>query len=91
MGSPGIPILQSTINSPLFPLLGMLGGYLVIMRTNPVRVALRDGFRCIIRFKRMWLLFAVLALAYSAFQFVVFGPSQSSVDLRLEQFAFWES
>ena len=91
MGSSGIPILQSTINSSLLPLLGMLGGYLVIMRTNPVRVALRDGFRCIMRFKRIWLLFAVLALAYSAFQFVVFSPLQSSVDLRLEQFAFWES
>ena len=91
MGSPGIPILQSTINSSLLPLLGMLGGYLVVMRTNPVRVALRDGFRCIMRFKRIWLLFAVLALAYSAFQFVVFSPLQSSVDLRLEQFAFWES
>ena len=91
MGSLGIPILQSTINSSLLPLLGMLGGYLVIMRTNPVRVALRDGFRCIMRFKRIWLLFAVLALAYSAFQFVVFSPLQSSVDLRLEQFAFWES
>ena len=61
------------------------------MRTNPVRVALRDGFRCIMRFKRIWLLFAVLALAYSAFQFVIFSPLQSSVDLRLEQFAFWES
>ena len=50
MGSLGIPILQSTINSSLLPLLGILAGYLVIMRTNPVRVALRDGFRCIMRF-----------------------------------------
>ncbi len=45
------------------------------MRTNPVRVALRDGFRCVMRFKRIWLLFALLALAYSAFQFVVFTPA----------------
>ena len=91
MGSLGIPILQVSSTSSFFPLLGMLAGYLVVMRTNPVRVALRDGFRCIMRFKRIWLLFALLALAYSAFQFVVFGPLQSSADLRLEQFAFWES
>ena len=91
MGSPGIPILQFSITPSLLPLLGMLGGYLVVMRTNPVRVALRDGFRCMLRFKRIWLLFALLALAYSAFQFVVFSPLQASADLRLEQFAFWES
>lgn len=91
MESLGIPILQSSITSSLLPLLGLLGGYLVVMRTNPIRIALRDGFRCIVRFKRIWLLFALLALAYSAFQFVVFSPLQSSADLRLEQFAFWES
>ena len=45
-------ILQSTITPALLPLLGMLAGYFVIMFTNPVRVALRDGFRCILRFKR---------------------------------------
>lgn len=75
----------------VYPLLGMLGGYFVVMLTNPVRVALRDGLRCSMRFKRLWLLFALLALAYSAFQFVVFTPLQSAADLRLEQFAFWES
>jgi hypothetical protein len=75
----------------VYPLLGMLGGYVVVMLTNPVRVALRDGLRSIMRFKRLWLLFALPALAYSAFQFVVFTPLQSPADLRLEQFAFWES
>ncbi len=75
----------------VYPLLGMLLGYALVMLTNPVRVALRDGFRCNLRFKRVWLLFALLALAYSAFQFVVFTPFQSEADLRLEQFAFWES
>ena len=69
----------------------MLVGYVVVMRTNPVRIALRDGFRCIMRFKRLWLLFALLALAYSAFQFAIFTPLQSDADLRLEQFAFWDS
>ncbi|MGI8955492.1 MAG: hypothetical protein ACR2II_01075 [Chthoniobacterales bacterium] len=75
----------------VYPLLGMLAGYSLVMLANPVRVALRDGFRCSLRFKRVWLLFALFALAYSAFQFVVFSPLQSSADLRVEQFAFWES
>lgn len=91
MGAVGIPLLQYFITPALYPLLGMLGGYLLLMLSNPVRVALRDGFRCIMRFKRLWLVFAFLALAYSTFQFVVFTPLQSTADLRLEQFAFWES
>ena len=69
----------------------MLVGYAVLMLANPVRVALRDGFRAAMRFKRLWLLFALLALAYSTFQFLAFAELQSSADLRLEQFAFWES
>jgi hypothetical protein len=91
MGAVGIPLLHYSITPALYPLLGMLGGYVVVMLTNPVRVALRDGLRSIMRFKRLWLLFALPALAYSAFQFVVFTPLQSAADLRLEQFAFWES
>ncbi len=75
----------------VYPLLGMLGGYLLLLFTNPVRVALRDGFRCLIRFKRLWVVFALLALAYSAFQFAIFTPLQPTSDLHLEQFAFWES
>jgi hypothetical protein len=75
----------------VYPLLGMLGGYLLVMRTNPVRIALRDGFRCNLRFKRLWFVFALLALAYSTFQFAVFTPLQSAADLRLEQLAFWDS
>ena len=71
-----------------YPLLGMLGGYLLVMLTNPVRVALRDGFRCTLRFKRLWLLFALFAFAYSTFLFAVFTPLQSTDDLRLEQLAF---
>jgi hypothetical protein len=91
MGAVGIPLLHYSITPVLYPLHGILGGYVVVMLTNPVRVALRDGSRSIMRFKRLWLLFALPALAYSAFQFVVFTPLQSAADLRLEQFAFWES
>ena len=75
----------------VYPLLGMLAGYVLVMRANPVRIALRDGFRCILRFQRLWLVFALLALAYSAFQFAIFTPLQPTADLRLEQFAFWDS
>jgi hypothetical protein len=69
----------------------MLAGYLLVLFANPVRIALRDGFRCLLRFRRLWLTFALLALAYSAFQFVVFTPLQSTADLRLAQFRFWDS
>ncbi len=75
----------------IFPLLGMLAGYLVLLGFSPVRIALRDGFRCVLRFKRLWLVFAVLALAYAAFQWSVFTPLGETSDYRLEQFAFWES
>lgn len=75
----------------VYPLLGMLGGYLLVLFANPVRIALRDGLRCVLRFKRLWLIFALLALAYSTFRFAVFTPLQSTSDLRLEQFAFWST
>jgi len=91
MGSSGTPLLRYSISPTVYPLLGMLAGYLVVMWANPVRIALRDGFRCLLRFKRLWLVFALLALAYSAFQFAIFTPLQPTADLRLEQFAFWDS
>ena len=91
MGSLTKPLLQFSINPALYSLLGMLTGYVLVMRANPVRIALRDGFRCIMRFKRLWVVFALLALAYAAFQFVIFSPLQTTVDLRVEQFAFWIS
>ncbi len=75
----------------VYPLLGMLVGYCLLMLSSPVRVALRDGIRASMRFKRLWLLFALFAFAYSAFQFVVFTPLQSIADLRFEQFTFWKS
>ena len=45
------------------PLLGLLAGYALVMLFNPIRLALRDGFRCIMRFKRIWLTFALLGFA----------------------------
>jgi hypothetical protein len=73
--------------APIYPLLGMGGGYLLVMFFNPIRLALRDGLRCITRFKRIWLMFALLGAAYSIFQFATFTPLQSATDLDLNQIA----
>jgi hypothetical protein len=69
----------------VYPLLGLCGGYAIVMLFNPVRQALRDGFRCITRFKRVWMTFVLLGLAYSVFQFATFTPIQSLADLDLTQ------
>src|SRR5437870_6329376 len=69
----------------VYPLVGLCSGYLIVMLFNPVRQALRDGFRCITRFKRVWVTFVLFGLAYSVFQFGTFTPIQSSVDLDLNQ------
>lgn len=75
---------MSTV-SRVYPLLGLCGGYAVVMLFNPVRLALRDGFRCITRFKRIWLTFTLLGFAYSVFQFATFTPLQQPSDLDFSQ------
>jgi len=52
---------------------------------NPIRRALGDGFRCITRFKRIWLTFALLGFGYFIFQFATFTPIRNSADLDLNQ------
>src|SRR6266403_5783862 len=69
----------------VYPLLGLCGGYAIVMLFNPVREALRDGFRCIARFRRIWLTFVLLGFAYSVFQFATFTPIQNAADLDLNQ------
>ncbi len=71
----------------VYPLLGFCSGYAIVMLFNPVRQSLRDGFRCIARFKRIWLTFVLLGFAYAIFQFAFFTPFQNEGDLDLEQFA----
>ncbi len=71
----------------VYPLLGFCGGYVIVMLFNPVRQPLRDGFRCIARFKRIWLTFVLLGFTYSVFQFATFTPIQNSADLDLKQVA----
>src|SRR5205085_10498375 len=77
----------------IYPLLGLCVGYLIVLFFNPIRLALRDGLRCILRFKRVWLTFALLGFAYSVFQFVTFTPLHGLADLDFSQVtapASWE-
>jgi hypothetical protein len=69
----------------VYPLLGLCSGYAIVMLFNPVRLALRDGFRCITRFKRIWLTFTLLGCAYATFQFATFPPLQQLSDLDVSQ------
>ena len=75
-----MPVLTSMFDAvpPLVPILGALAGYALVMLFNPIHLALRDGFRCIMRFKRIWLTFALLGFAYSAFQFTTFTPVRAA-------------
>ena len=69
----------------LYPILGLVSGYVVVLLFNPVRLALRDGFRCLLRYKRVSLTFVVLGFAYFVFQFSTFTPIQSTGDLDFTQ------
>jgi len=71
--------------SRIYPLLGFVSGYLIVLLFNPVRVALRDGFRCIVRYKRVWGTFVVLGFAYFIFQFSTFTPIENFSDVDLTQ------
>jgi hypothetical protein len=69
----------------IYPLLGLCAGYVLVMLFNPVRLALRDGFRCVVRFPRICITFVVFGFAYSIFQFAVFNPVQNPAELDLAQ------
>ena len=71
--------------SRIYPLIGFLSGYVIVLLFNPVRLALRDGFRCLLRYKRVWLTFVLLGFAYFVFQFSTFTPIQSTADVDLTQ------
>jgi len=71
----------------LYSWLGVCGGYALVMFFNPVRRALADGFRCLGRYKRIWITFALLGFGYFVFQFFTFTPVRSWSDLGLEQIA----
>jgi hypothetical protein len=69
--------------SRIYPLLGFVGGYLIVLLFNPVRLALRDGLRCLIRYKRVWSTFVLLGFAYFIFQFSTFTPIENFSDVDL--------
>jgi hypothetical protein len=71
----------------LYSLLGLCGGYALVMFFNPVRRALGDGFRCVARYKRVWITFALLGFGYFVFQFVTFTPIRNWSDLDFGQLA----
>ena len=68
-----------------YPLVGFLGGYIIVLLFNPIRLALRDGFRCILRYKRIWATFVLLGFAYSVFQFWTFTPLGNLAEVDLTQ------
>lgn len=53
---------------PIWLLAGALAGYLLMMRTNPVRACLRDGLRTIQRYRAMWVLPGAFGFCYALFQ-----------------------
>lgn len=71
--------------SRVYPLAGLLLGYVLLMLGNPVRLALRDGLRCLVRYERVWLTFALLGFAYFIFQFLTFTPIQSTTEIDFAQ------
>src|SRR5437764_13484585 len=71
--------------SRVYPLVGLLIGYLLVMLANPIRLALRDGFRCIARYERVWLTFALLGFVYFIFQFATFTPIHSTSEIDFTQ------
>jgi hypothetical protein len=76
---------MSTGLSRVYPLIGLFSGYVIVLLFNPVRVPLRDGFRCVLRYKRVWLTFVLLGSAYFVFQFSTFTPIRSTADVDLTQ------
>lgn len=52
-------------------LAGALIGYLIVMFTNPVHLALRDGWRAIRRYPVLWLTFGAFGFASVTFQLLI--------------------
>ena len=46
----------------IYAVAGLIIGYVLVMLANPVRLALRDGFRCLARYERIWLTFSSAGL-----------------------------
>ncbi len=49
-------------------LCGALGGYLLVMFSNPARSSFRDGLRVVRRYPAMWLLLGICGFCYALFE-----------------------
>jgi hypothetical protein len=47
---------------------GAFVAYLLMMFTNPARQSLRDGWRCLLRYRALWTILALFGLCYAVFQ-----------------------
>jgi hypothetical protein len=73
--------------SRFYPWAALVLGYVLVLWANPIRIVLRDGLRCISRFSRVWLVFALLGFAYLVFQFATFTPFHGDADFDVNQIA----
>lgn len=48
-------------------LAGALAGYAVLMWENPIRISLRNGYRCLRRYPSIWGILATFGVCYTAF------------------------
>jgi hypothetical protein len=63
------PVALALPSVPLPGLIvGAVFGYLLVLYTNPARVSLRDGVRCVRRYKSLWITLGVFGFAYALFQ-----------------------
>jgi len=69
----------------VYPVLGLCAGYVLMMLFNPVRRALGGGFRCIGRYRRIWVSVALLGFGYFVFQFATFTPIRNWADVDPSQ------
>ena len=51
----------------IFLAAGAAAGYAVVMFANPARPSLRDGARCLLRYKQIWALPVIFSLCHSGF------------------------
>lgn len=63
-------LLATAVPSVQLPwlLCGALGGYLLLLFTNPVRASLRDGLRCLRRYPALWVALGVVGFTGALFQ-----------------------
>ncbi len=63
--------MSAATSRPLLLLLGVAVGYALMLGTNPIRGSLRDGLRCLRRYKQVWGILAFCGVAAAAFSLAV--------------------